>query len=99
MGSEVIALSVAAAFLAYAIVSARQATLMVAVMAYAAMINWLIQRDLSLLMPALGVAIVLGVGGLSKVVHRALTSQDDTVRHSKRKLRTNNRAYLSNIGS
>lgn len=99
MGSEVIALSVAAAFLAYAIVSARHATLMAAIMAYAAVVDWIIQRDLSLLMPALGVAIVLGVGGLVKVVHRALLSQDDTVRYNKRKLRTNNRAYSTNIGS
>lgn len=99
MGSEVIALSVAAAFLAYAIVSARQSTLMVAVVSYATVVDWIIQRDLSLLMAALGVAIVLGVGGLSMVVHRALLSQDDTARHNRRKLRTNNRAYMTNIGS
>lgn len=99
MGTEIIALAAAAAFLAYAIFSASQVALMAAVATYATIVGWIIQRDLSLLMTALGLAIVLGVAGLGVVIYRELLSQDDTPRHTQRKLRTNNRALVNNIGS
>lgn len=99
MGSEVIALAAAAAFLGYAIISARQSVLMVAVAAYAAVVGWIIHYDMSMLMIALGMAIVLGVGGLGMVVYRALSSQEDTGRHNARKLGANSRRLLNNIGS
>lgn len=99
MGTEIIALTAAATFMAYAIFSASQTALMAAVAAYATVVGWIIQHDLSLLMAALGLAIVLGIAGLGVIVYRELSSQDDTSRHAPRKLRTNNRALANNIGS
>lgn len=99
MEIEVIALAAAASLLAAAIFTARQPALMAAVMTYAAVVGWIIQRDLGLLMAALGLAIVLGTIGLVAVVCREISSHDDTYRPTARKLNPNNRAVISNIGS
>lgn len=99
MNFELTALFAAAAFLAVAILSARQTRLMVAVLAYAAVVSWIIHRDMNLLMMALGIAIALGALGLGVVVSREILSQDDTIRHTPRKLRANSRAMVETIGS
>lgn len=99
MGTEFIALAASAAFLAYAILAAREAGMMVAVLCYAAVVSWIIQHDMGLLMVALGGAIVLGLMGLAIVLYREVASQDDTLRHTPRKLNANNRAVAENIGS
>jgi hypothetical protein len=99
MGPEVIALAAAAALLAYAIFSARQPALIVAVTAYAAVVSWIIHRDLTMLMTALGLAIVLGVTGLAVVIYREVAIQDDTIHNTSRRMRTNRRALSENIGS
>lgn len=99
MGTEIIALVAAAAILAYAILGAREAGLMAAVLGYAAVVAWIIQRDLSLLMPALAVAIALAVTGLGIVIYRETSSQDDTSQYRMAKLRTNNKVASENIGS
>lgn len=99
MSFELTALFVAAAFLAVAILSARQTRLMVAVLAYAAVVSWIIHREMDLLMMALGIAIALGALGLGVVISREILSQDDTVHHTPRKLRANSRAMAETIGS
>lgn len=99
MGIEIIALLAAAAFLAYAILGAREVGLMVAVLAYAAVVGWIIQSDLSFLMAALGIAIVLGVMGVAVLVHREVSSQADTVGYTSRKSPPNNGPVSENIGS
>lgn len=99
MNFELTALFAAAAFLAAAILSARQTRLMVAVLAYAAVVSWIIHRDMNLLMTALGIAIGLGALGLGVVVSREILSQDDTVRHTPRKLSANSQTMAETIGS
>lgn len=99
MGTEFIALAAAAAFLAYAILTAREIGLIAAITCYAAVVGWIIQRDLSLLMVALGGAIALAVMGLAVMLYREALSQEDMVRYSSRKLGANNRAIPENIGS
>lgn len=98
MEIEVIALAAAASLLAAAIFTARQPALMAAVMTYAAVVGWIIQHDLTLLMAALGLAIVLSTVGLVTVVCREISSHDDTYCPTARKLKANNRAAISNIG-
>lgn len=99
MGIMFLALAAAAALLAYAIIASREIGLMVGVSAYAAVVAWIIQSDLSLLMAALGMAIVLGMMGLVTVVCREATTHEDTSRHNICKLNTNNRPMMDNIGS
>lgn len=99
MNLELTALIAAAAFLAYAILSTRQAALMAAVLSYAAVVSWIIHRDLGMLMVALGIAIVLGALGLVVVVYRDSMSQDGTDGHTARKMSANNREVTENIGS
>lgn len=99
MGTEFIALAAAAALLAYAILTAREIGLMGAVLCYASVVAWIIQRDMGLLMAALVGAIALGVMGLVVVAYREAASQGDTSRHPSRKLSANNRPVPENIGS
>lgn len=99
MSFELTALFVAAAVLAAAILFARQTRLMMAVLAYAAVVNWIIHRDMDLLMMALGIAIALGALGLGVVVSREILSQDDTEHHTSRKLRANSQTMAETIGS
>lgn len=99
MGTEFIVLAAAAALLAYAILNAREGGLMVAVLSYASVVGWIIQSDLGLLMPALGIAIVLAVSGLGVMIYRENSLQDDTSRHHDDKLRANNKAAIETIGS
>lgn len=99
MGTEIIALVAAAAMLTYAILSARETVLMAAVLCYASVVAWIIQRDLSLLLPALALAIVLAVMGLGIVIYRENSSQDDTSPHHASKSRANNNIAAENIRS
>lgn len=99
MEIEMIVLAAAAGGLAAAIFSARQPPLMAAVLTYAAVVGWIIERDLGLVMAALGLAIVLGTIGLVAVVFREMSSHDDTSRPTSRKLIANNSPVISNIGS
>lgn len=99
MGTEFIALAAAAAVLGYAILTAREVGLMVAILCYASVVGWIIQRDLSLLMAALGGAIALAVMGLTVVLYRDGVSQSDTPNYNPRKLSANNRPMPENIGS
>lgn len=94
-----IALIAAAIFMVYAILTARQAALMVSVLGYAAVTGWIIHSELSMLIAALGLGIALGVAGLSVVIHRALSSQDDMVGHISHEMITNNRSATENVGS
>ncbi|HLO78119.1 MAG TPA: hypothetical protein VK196_16820 [Magnetospirillum sp.] len=94
-----IALLGAAAFLVFAIYRGRQASLMAAVLTYMLVVCWIIQRDLSMLMPALGIAIVLGGAGLGAVIYREILSHDDTFRHPSFKTNTNSSSIEGNIGS
>ncbi len=98
MGAEFIVLTTVAAVLAAAIVTARQSLLMVAVLAYAAVLGWLVLNRMDLLPVALGLAIALGLLGLAVVIRREASSQDVTERHVSRKLTTNNDAIADNIG-
>ena len=98
MGAEFIVLTTVAAVLAAAIVTARQSLLMVAVLAYAAVLGWLVLNRMDLLPVALGLAIALGLLGLAVVIRREASSHDVTERHVSRKLTTNNDAIADNIG-
>lgn len=97
MGIMFLALAAAAALLAYAILRSREVGLMAGIGAYAAVVAWIIQSDLGLLMAALGMAIILGMMGLAAVVCREAMAQEDTCRHNMRKLTTNNRPIADNI--
>lgn len=99
MTIETIALFVAGTLLGTAVLVGRQVTLMAAVLAYAGVVGWIIQRDLDLLAPALVVAIVFGFVGLGRVVYRVILSQDDTESRNLRKLTTSNRVMIQNMGS
>lgn len=99
MNTEFAGLLAAAAMLVVAIALGRQALLMGAVVLYSAVVSWIIQRDLGLLMPALGIAIGLGVMGLTKMVWREISSQDDTGCRIMKKISTSNRSIIDNIGS
>ncbi len=99
MSGEFVSLLAAAILLAVAIARGRQSLLMAAVMAYAVVVSWIIHRDLGMLMPALGIAISLGLMGLVRVVLRETSSQDDTVRGTATKVNTSNSVVAENIGS
>ena len=99
MGTEYIVLAAAAAFLGYAILAAREGVLMAAVLCYAAAVAWIIQRDLGLLMAALGGAIALAALGLVVMIHREALTQEVTSCHRQPKLNANNRPLPENIGS
>lgn len=99
MSGEFVSLLAAAILLAVAIARGRQSLLMAAVMAYAVVVSWIIHRDLGMLMPALGIAISLGLMGLVRVVLRETSSQDDTVRGTVTKVNTSNSVVAENIGS
>lgn len=99
MSGEFVSLLAAGILLAVAIVRGRQSLLMAAVMAYAVVVSWIIHRDLGMLMPALGIAISLGLMGLVRVVLREASSQDDTVRGTVTKVNTSNSVVAENIGS
>lgn len=99
MSGEFVSLLAAAILLAVAIARGRQSLLMAAVMAYAVVVSWIIHRDLGMLMPALGIAISLGLMGLVRVVLRETSSQDDTVRGTVTKVSTSNSVVAENIGS
>jgi|GEM_PF-4495470 hypothetical protein len=68
MSWEVAALIGCAAAVAVAVLRRNQIAVLVAAGAYAAVIGWIIRDDLSLLMPALGLAIALAVLGLAVVL-------------------------------
>lgn len=99
MGTGFIALAVAAALLLYAIFNWREIGVMVSVLAYAAVVGWIIHYALAMLMAALAVAIILGMVALVTVVGREMSSQIDTVRHTRHKSSANNRPVVQNIGS
>ena len=99
MTGEFVGLLVAAVLLAMAIAWGRQSLLMAAVLAYAVVVSWIIHRDLGMLMPALGIAIGLGLAGLVRVVLRETSSQDDTICDRTTKDRTSNNIVAENIGS
>lgn len=99
MNAAFVGLLAAAILLAVAIAKGRQALLMVAVVAYAVVVSLIIQQDLSMLMPALGIAIGLGLMGLVKVVWREASTQEDTPRRILPKMNTSSRQPAENIGS
>ncbi|MCR6630615.1 MAG: hypothetical protein NVV74_11515 [Magnetospirillum sp.] len=99
MTPELATLVVAALCLGCAIVVGRQGWLMAAVLGYTAAVDWIIHRDLTLLMPALSLAIVLGVMGLGIIVQREILSLDDTSRHHSSKINANNLTAFENVGS
>lgn len=99
MNASFVGLLAAAILLAVAIARGRQGLLMGAVMAYAVVLSLIIHRDLGMLMPALGIAIGLGLMGLAKVVWREVSSQDDTSRCIISKMSTSSRPMAENIGS
>lgn len=98
MGAEVIVLAAVATVLVVAIVIARQSLLMVAVLAYAAVLGWLVQNRMDLLPLALGIALALALLGLFVVLWRAVSSQEVTERHGEDKLNENKDAISDNIG-
>lgn len=99
MSAQAVVLVAVAALLAYAILRARQGVLMLAVLAYAGVVAWIIRQDMGLLMMALGVAIALGILGLGAVVWRVLSSQGDADRHMACNKNTSRRPVVENIGS
>ena len=99
MNASFVGLLAAAILLAVAIAKGRQSLLMVAVVAYVVVVSLIIQRDLGMLMPALGIAIGLGLMGLAKVVWREVSTQDDTSRCILPKMNTSSGVSVENIGS
>lgn len=99
MENAIIALAASATLLAYAIATSRQTALLAAVVSYAAVVSWIVHNDLDLLMPALGVAIMLGVAGLSAAVYREILSQDEALLPARRRIDTNSHKIIQNIGS
>jgi phosphotransferase system glucose/maltose/N-acetylglucosamine-specific IIC component len=78
MVPEIAALCAAALFLGGAMLIRRQIWLMFSVITYTATVCWIVQNDLGLLLPALGIAIVLGLAVLAMTICREVMSQDDT---------------------
>lgn len=99
MMTEIAALLVAALCLGGAMLVRHQGWLMAAVILYAAQIAWIVQVNLDLLLPALAIAITLGVLAVSAAMHRELASQDDAECHAMPKLTANRRRLAGNIGS
>lgn len=99
MNASFVGLLAAAILLAVAIAKGRQSLLMAAVMAYAVVVSLIIHRDLGMLMPALGIAIGLGLMGLAKVVWREVSTQEDTSCRILPKMSTSSRQPAENIGS
>jgi hypothetical protein len=75
---ELTALAAVAVLLTWATLVGRQSWLLIAVLAYTIAVSWIIQRQLDLLIPALGVAIVLSVLCVVQALRRATAIPDDT---------------------
>lgn len=99
MSAQAVVLSAVSILVAYSILRARQGMLMVSVMAYAAVVAWIIHHGMEMLMFALGGAIGLGVLGLGVMVWRLVSTQNDSERHSSTEEDTNNDPVTENIGS
>lgn len=103
MSFELAALVAAAIVLAWAQLRAGEVRLLFAVAAYTSALILIVQRDLSLLFPALGVAIALGLLGVTRGVIAALKSDgvtlDVTGCHNTCEVDTNNTGSAEFIGS
>lgn len=88
----------AGAALALAMMAGRQAWLLATVLAYSAAVGWIIHRDMTLLMPALAIAIALGILGLGVAVQDSVSTQDVTNDHTAFKVNGGGGSPCSNIG-
>lgn len=78
MTLELTALVAVAVLLTWATLAGRQSWLLIAVLAYTVAVSWIIQRELDLLLPALGLAIVLSVFCVVQALRRDAATSDDT---------------------
>lgn len=99
MTAQTFALVAAVSFLGFAVVAGKERWLLVAVFTYTAVLSWIIQVDLGLVMPALSMAIALGAFGLGVVLYREARVVPDTNRHDRRKVKTTSSVRMQNIGS
>lgn len=98
MTLELTALVAVAVLLTWATLAGRQSWLLIAVLTYTIAVSWIIQRELDLLIPALGIAIALGVLGVAHALRGDVASQEDTCCHKRIKVITNNAVQRENIG-
>ena len=98
MTAESFALVVAVSFLGFAVVAGRERWLLAAVLGYTAVLSWIIQVNMDLVMPALAMAIALGALGLGVILHREMLTQDDAVRPDRRKVKPTTSVHMQNIG-
>ncbi|CAA7626462.1 hypothetical protein [Magnetospirillum sp. UT-4] len=78
MTIEVILLLLAGVALVAALLLTREAVVLGAVLAYTLTLMWLIFNDISLVLPGLALAIMVGVAGLVRIVGEADPSQSVT---------------------
>lgn len=95
---ELSVLGGAAALLFAAIRRRREMALLAAVMGYAAATSWLLLRDLSFVLPALGIAIALGLFGVVQMLRGEPMTQDDTTRHRAVRINTSRPIEAESIG-
>jgi hypothetical protein len=95
---ELSVLGGAAALLFTAIRLRREMVLLAAVMGYAAATSWLLLRDLGFVLPALGIAIVLGLFGVIQLFRGEPVTQENTTRHRSLKIDTSRPIEAESIG-
>ncbi|MBC7905186.1 MAG: hypothetical protein H7Y60_00350 [Rhodospirillaceae bacterium] len=95
MTLQLTALAAVAVLLAWATLAGRQSWLLIAVLAYAIAVSWIIQREMDLLFPALAIAIALGVIGVIQALRSDTASPGDTISNNKIEVITNNVAHIS----